>query len=81
MIAKVEVRKRLALYEDKLKERQKSIQGEIRRMNESCTTLEMDSIWHRSKEYAKLMTELQVLREVLFDIIDIRCDEMFEDDE
>lgn len=81
MIAKVEVRKRLALYEDKLKEREKSIQEEIRRMNDSCATLEMDAIWHRSKEYAKLMTELQVLREVLFDIIDIRCDEMFKDDE
>lgn len=80
MIAKVEVRKRLALYEDKLKERKKSIQEEIRRMNDSCTTLEMQAIWHQSKEYAMLMTEMQVLHEVLFDIDDIRCEEMFEDD-
>lgn len=80
MIAKVEVRRVLALYEKKLKEERQSIIAEMDRMSNACTTLAMKEVWINSNEYLKLATRLATLNEVSMNIIDIRCDEMFADD-
>ena len=79
MIAKVEVRKRLALYENIIKEEIKKIENQIKKMDEACSTMEMKTIWKQSKEYTKLNTRWSTLTEILWGIQDIRCDEMFED--
>lgn len=79
MIEKSAVRKRLALYEDKIKEEKKSIEAELKKMKDACLTSEMQTVWNQSKEYARLNVKLQVLSEVVMDIIDIRCEEMFND--
>ena len=79
MIAKVEVRKRLALYENTIKEEIKKIENQIKKMDESCSTMEMKTIWKQSKEYTKLNTRWSTLTEILWGVQDIRCDEMFED--
>lgn len=80
MIAKAEVRKRLALYEQEIKKEKQAISDELDRMRDACLTVEMQAIWNQSKEYARLMAKWQVLNEVLMDIRDIRCSEMLEDD-
>ena len=80
MIAKVEVRKRLALYEQEIKKEKQAISDELDRMREACLTVEMQAIWNQSKEYARLMAKWEVLNNVLMDVRDIRCSEMLEDD-
>lgn len=79
MIAKAEVRRQLALYEQKLKEEIKSVDEELKRMNSACSTSEMQAIWNKSVECAKLHTKFQTLYAVWMDIIDLRCSEMFEE--
>lgn len=79
MIAKVEVRKRLALYEQEIKERKNLVEDEMKRINNACTTMEAKTIWLGSIEYIKLATKLATLNEILMDIIDIRCEEMLND--
>ena len=79
MVEKVKVRRRLALYEQKIKEEIKRITNKIQQMNDSCQTIEMERIWRRSTEYIELHTRWAMLNDVLSDICDIRCDEMFED--
>ena len=79
MIEKVEVRRQLALYENKIREEIKSIREEMQAMNESCTTTAMKEIWLESEKYTKLSTRIKTLSGVLSDVIDIRCSEIFED--
>ena len=79
MIAKVEVRRQLALYEQKIKEEIKSIRKEIQTMQDSCTTNAMKNIWYDSVIYEKLNERLITLHRVLNDVIDFRCSEMLED--
>lgn len=79
MIAKVEVRKRLALYEQQIKEEIKRIENEAKRMDDACSTMEMKAIWKQSKEYTKLHTRWSTLTEILWGIRDIRCDEILND--
>ena len=79
MIAKIEVRKRIALLERKMKEERQNILAEMDRMKGGCATLEMLDILLNSKEYTKLCVKLATLNEIASDIIDLRCDEMFED--
>lgn len=81
MIAKVEVRKQLALYEQKIKDEIKRVKEESEKMYNACSTMEMKAIWKQSKEYARLSERWSTLTEVLWSIRDIRCDEMFEDKE
>ena len=81
MIAKVEVRRQLALYEQKIKDEIKKVENEIVKMDIACATVEMMAIWKQSKEYAKLNERRGTLIEVLWGIRDIRCDEMLEDKE
>ena len=80
MISKLEVRKRLALYEQEIRTVKQAIVDELDRMRDACLTGEMNAIWHQSKEYTRLMAKLEVLNDVLMDIMDIRCSEMLEDD-
>ena len=79
MIAKIEVRKRIALYEQKLREERQSIEKELEKMKNACATSEMEAIWRQSKEYARLNERLKTLHEVTMDLIDMRCEEMFDD--
>jgi hypothetical protein len=79
MIAKVEVRKQLALYEQAIRKEKQAIEYELDRMKDACLTVEMQAIWNRSKEYAILMAKWEVLNNVLMDVMDIRCSEMLED--
>lgn len=79
MIAKAEVRRQLALYEQRIRQKQQSIACELDRMRDACLTIEMKTILNQSKEYARLMAKWEVLHDVLMDIIDIRCSEMFAD--
>lgn len=79
MIAKIEVRKRLALYEQKLREERKVVENELQKMKKACATGEMEIIWKQSKEYARLNERRSLLYQVLMDIIDIRCEEIFND--
>ena len=79
MVAKIEVRKRLALYEQEIKERRKLIEEKMKRIGDACTTIQAKAIWSGSIEHMKLHTKWATLNEVLMDIIDIRCEEMFED--
>lgn len=79
MIEKIEVRKRIALLENKIKEERQNILAEMDRMKGGCETLEILDILLNSKEYLKLSIKLATLNEVAMDIIDMRCDEMFED--
>ena len=79
MISKVEVRKRLYLYEDTIREEQKLVEAEMKSMREACLTTEMVNILRNSKEYAKLSGKLEVLHDVKIGLIDLRCEEMFND--
>lgn len=79
MIAKEEVRKQLALYEQEIKKEKQAVADELDRMRDACLTVEMQAIWNQSKEYARLMAKWQVLNNVLMDVRDIRCSEMLED--
>lgn len=79
MIAKVEVRKRLALYEQEIKERRNLIAEEMNRVSNACITMEAKTIWLGSIEYMKLATKFVTLNEILMDIIDMRCEEMLND--
>ena len=79
MIAKAEVRKRLALYEQEIKKEKQAISDELDRMRDACLTVEMQAIWNQSKEYARLMAKWEVLNNVLMEVMDIRCGEMLED--
>ena len=80
MISKVTVRQRLATYEQELKARKQSIMAEMERLSDACTTIEAKTILWNSMDYMKLVTRLATLNEVSMDISDIKCDEMFEDD-
>ena len=79
MIAKSEVRKRLALYEQKIREEKKLIEEEMNKMKNACSTIEMQTIWKQSREYTKLSAIWETLNEVLLDVKDIRCEEMLND--
>lgn len=79
MIKKIEVRRRIALLEKKIKEEKHNIAVEMQKMKDSCTTIEMQEILRASQAYTKLHTRLETLNEVLIDIIDMRCEEIFED--
>lgn len=81
MIAKLEVRRMLALYEQKIREEIKGIREKLQTMEDSCTTLEMERIWRKSEEYRELHTRLVILSNVLSDIIDMRCSEILEEAE
>jgi len=79
MIAKVEVRNRLATYEWKIKQEIKTAKEEMNLIGDACVTMEAKAIWNQSKEYARLSSKIETLNEVLMDIIDIRCEKIFED--
>lgn len=80
MIAKVEVRRQLALYENKIREEIQNIREDIKDMDNACgDSMQMKRIWLASEIYAKLNTKLTTLNCVLSDIIDMRCSEIFED--
>lgn len=79
MIAKVEVRRRLALYEQEIKERRSLVEEEMNRIKNACTTMEAKTICLGSIEYAKLAAKYATLNEILMDIVGIRCEEMLED--
>lgn len=79
MIAKVEVRKELALYEQKIKDEIKKVENEIEKMNNIFNTNDARPIWKASTEYAELRTRMSILTEVLWGIQDIRCGEMLND--
>ena len=65
----------------KLKEERQNIIAEMDRLKGGCATLEMVDILLNSKEYLKLSIRYETLSEVSRDILDMRCDEMFEDNE
>ena len=79
MIAKVEVRKELALYEQKIREEINKVRNEIEKMNNIFNTNDTMRIWKESAEYSALRTRLSTLTEVLWGIQDIRCGEMLND--
>lgn len=79
MVAKIEVRKRIAAYEDKLRQEIKDVAKEMMRMKESCKTSDMEVVWKQSATYAKLHSRWETLHEILDDIIDLRCEETWED--
>lgn len=56
-----------------------STDGSYEYMNDACVTMEAKAIWNQSKEYARLSSKIETLNEVLMDIIDIRCEKIFED--
>ena len=79
MIEKIAVRKMLTTYEHKIKIELKGIEEETKRIKSAFTTNEAQEIWLRSKECAELKVKWETLHKVLFDIIDLRCDETLED--
>ena len=81
MIAKLEVRRMLASYEQKIREEIKGIREKLQIMEDSCSTFEMERIWRDSKEYTELHTRLATLSNVISDIIDMRCSEILEEAE
>lgn len=81
MIAKLEVRRMLASYEQKIREEIKGIREKLQTMENSCTTLEMERIWRDSNEYTELHTRLATLNNVISNIIDMRCSKIFEEAE
>lgn len=76
MIEKLEVRKMLASYEQKLKEEIRKIEEEKQRISDDCKGMEAKEIWWQSSKYAVLTEKYITLRNVLTDIIDMRCDEI-----
>jgi hypothetical protein len=80
MIAKLEVRRMLVSYENKLREEIKGIREKLEAMENACPTLEIERIWRRSEEYAELHTKLTTLSGVLSDIIDMRYSKILDDD-
>lgn len=78
-IQKSDVRKRIALLERNIREQKQSVIAEMDKLRGGCATLEMVDVLLNSKEYLKLSTRLATLNDVLMDIVDMRCDEMFED--
>jgi adenosyl cobinamide kinase/adenosyl cobinamide phosphate guanylyltransferase len=79
MIEKLTVRKRLASYETKLKEEAKKVDAERQKLIDACTTSEARTILFQSKEYAELATKFAMLNIIRKDIMDMRCEEMFDD--
>lgn len=79
MVEKVAVRKMLASYERKLKEEIRKIEEEKQRISDAIATIEAKEIWWQSKQYAELTEKYITLRNVLMDIVDMRCDEMLND--
>lgn len=78
MIEKVEVRRRLISYRKELKEKVKSIEEEVKRMTDACTTEEMKYVWYESTQYAVLNAKWQMLWNVyseMFDLVDEFDDE------
>lgn len=80
-VEKILVRRKLADYENKLKNEMRDISNRIEEMNKVCSTSEMNTIWHQSKEYALLMDRLDTLSRVKMDITEIRCSDLLEDKE
>ena len=81
MIAKLEVRRQLAAYENKLREEIQIIEAEIEKINNDCKdSLMLQQMWIRSNVYYRLSTKLSTLRGVLNDIIDMRCSKVFEEE-
>lgn len=79
MIAKVEVRRELALYEKKIKEEIKRIEDEIEKMDSACATNDIKEIWRASAKYTTLRSRKCTLTEIVWGIADIRCGEMLDD--
>ncbi len=79
MIAKVEVRRELASYEQKIKAEIKKVEDELKRMDDIFDTNDTRSIWKASAKYSQLITRRSTLTEVLWGIQDIRCGEMLND--
>lgn len=79
MIAKVEVRKELASYEQKIKSEIKKVEDELKRMDDIFDTNDTRHIWKESAKCSELRTRWSTLKEVLWDIQDIRCGEMLND--
>lgn len=80
MTIKAQFGQRLAAYEQELKDKRQSVVAEMERLSDACTTMEAKTILYNSVDYMKLASRLATLNEVSMDILDIRCDEMFEDD-
>lgn len=80
MIKKAIVRRRLALYEKKIKEEIVNIEEKIQSMKDACKTREMMTILFDSKEYARLLSRFETLCEVQSYILDMRCEDMFADE-
>lgn len=81
MIAKLEVRRQLASYENKLREEINSIETEIERITNACKgSIELQQIWLASNKYFRIKTKLATLKDVLNDIIDMRCSKIFEEE-
>ena len=66
-------------YEKKLKEEIRKVEEEKERINNDCKSMEAKEIWRNSSKYNELVTKWLTLRNVLSDIMDMRCDEMLED--
>ena len=81
MIKKLEVRRRLVSFEKKIKEEKQRIIMKMNEMRNECTSLEIQRIIMESAEYVRLETRVHTLDYVLQDLIDMRCEEMFEDTE
>ena len=81
MIAELEVRRMLASYEQKLREEIADTREHIQTMEDSCRTVEMERIWRESNEYIELHTRLATLRNVISNIIDMRCSKILEEAE
>lgn len=81
MIEKTMVRREIGLLEMKIKEEIKIVENEIRKMDEACDTIALQSIWGESKKNAELHERLATLRRVLSDIQDLRCCDAFADGE
>ena len=79
MIAKIKVKKELALYELKIKDEIKKIENEIKKMDEIFDTNATRRIWRESAKYSALHTRLSTLIEALWLFQDIRCGEMLND--
>ena len=79
MIAKVDVRKQLGLYETKIKEEIQRVEDEVKKMDNDCLTEDMKVIWKASAKYSALRSRRKALTEALWLFQDFRCGEMLND--
>lgn len=79
MIAKVEVRKELALYEQKIKAEIQRVKDEMEQMENSCGAEDIKVILKASAKYTALRTRWSTLTEALWLFQDFRCGEILND--